>query len=190
MEVREPPATYSEYVLLPEDGPRYEILGGVGRMTPAPGVGHQIISANIQLRLQQFFRQTRLGVVYDAPCDVILSETDVVQPDIFVVLRQRLSIVRSKGVFGAPDLVVEILSPSAPGVDLKHKLALYEKYRVGEYWIVDPQNRTVDLWTSVSAPLDTRHVFAGDGVAQSSCWPELQIPLAEVFDGLEDISPD
>lgn len=187
MEVREPPTTYTEYCLLPEDAPRYEILEGVGYLTPSPGGRHQKISGNIFRSLDQYVRANKAGEVFIGPFDVIFSERDVVQPDVFFVAEERLRIVRDRGVFGPPDLVVEILSPSNASRDLQQKLALYQRYGVREYWVVDPESRTVDVWSSRESSLDTRRVVCGEGLIQSSILPGLAIGLAEVFAGVERI---
>ena len=190
LEVREPPATYAEYRLLPEDAPRYEILEGVGYLAPSPGGRHQKISANLEFQLLQHVRAGGHGEVFDAPFDVVLSEIDVVQPDLLFIAAEHMEIVRDRGVFGAPDLVVEILSPSNSWRDLQEKLALYKRYGVREYWIVDVESRTVDVWRSRESALDTRRVVSGDGTIQSSVLPGLEVPLAEVFAGVERIRLD
>lgn len=190
MEVHEPPATYEQYRLLPEDAPRYEILEGVGYLAPAPGGRHQKISLNILLQLVRHVNAGKLGEVFVAPFDVVLSEKDVVQPDILFLSEEHLGIMRNRGVFGPPDLVVEILSASNALRDLHQKLGLYQRYGVREYWIVDEENRTVDIWTSGDASLDTRRVAGAGGRIESKVLPGLEIPLAEVFAGVERIPLD
>lgn len=187
MEVREPPASYGEYRDLPDDAPRYEIIGGVGYLTPSPGGRHQIVSANLQYRFYQFVQARRLGRVFVAPFDVVLSERDVVQPDLLYVSGGRREIVRERGVFGAPDLIVEIVSPSDPGRDFQRKLALYRQYGVREYWIVDVANRMVVLWLSRKAALDTRRAAAEDGGLESAVLAGFAINLAQIFEGVDQI---
>ena len=187
MEAREPPATYSEYSLLPEDGPRYEIIGGAGVLTPAPGIRHQIVVENIHYLLSRYVRENNLGRIHAAPVDVALSETDVVQPDLLYIQHSRLGLVKARGIFGVPDLVVEVLSPSNIKWDLARKLDLYTRYGVREYWTADPDNRTVDLWVSVGSPLDTRQVISAGGTVKSMVLPGLGLPLAEIFAGMDEI---
>ena len=187
MEVREPPASYAEYMRMPEDGPRYEIIGGVGVLTPAPGSRHQIVVENIHYILSKFVRENGLGRIHAAPFDVILSETDVVQPDLLFITRTRLGLMKARGLFGAPDLVAEVLSPSTVKWDLARKLDLYTSYGVREYWAVDPANRTVDLWMSVATPLDNREVISGGGTLASVVLPGLILPLVEIFAGVDEI---
>ncbi len=116
--------TYDDYLLLPEES-RYEIIDGDLRMSPAPTARHQRIVREIVLILAEFVRRHDLGEVMVSPFDVILSETDVVQPDILFVTKDRASIIREKGAFGAPDLVIEILSPATANRDRTVKAKLY-----------------------------------------------------------------
>ena len=190
MEVHEPPATYTAYCLLPEDAPRYEILEGVGFLTPSPGGRHQKVSRNIERCLDRYVHLNKLGEIYHAPFDVVLAENDVVQPDIFYIKEERSDIAKDRGVFGTPDLVVEILSPSTAKRDLQQKLSLYERYGVREYWIADVENRTVDVWTSRENPLDTRRVAAAGGTIESRVLSGLAITLADIFAGVDEIALD
>ena len=188
VEVREPPANYAEYCRLPEDAPRYEILAGVGYLTPSPGGRHQKVSANVFRGLDRFVQARQLGEVLDAPLDVVFSETDVVQPDLLYIAGDRVDILRDRGVFGPPDLAVEILSPASVRRDLQQKLTLYQRYGVREYWIIDLQNRTVDVWTSRESPLDTRRVVTAGGIIESSILPGLAMELDEIFAGIDRIA--
>ena len=190
MEVREPPANYGEYRDLPDDAPRYEIIEGVGYLTPSPGGRHQIVSANLQFHLHRFVRTNRLGRVFDAPFDVVFSERDVVQPDLLFVPSERRRIIRERGVFGPPDLVVEIVSPTNAQRDFQDKLKLYRCYGVREYWIVDIENRSVGLWVSGEGPLDTCRTVTGDNFVDSAVLAGFSIGLAEIFDGMEEVTGD
>ena len=187
MEVHEPPSTYAEYNLLPADAPRYEILRGVGYLTPAPGTRHQMISANLEQLLYQYVRGHGLGSVYHAPLDVVLSETDVVQPDVIYIARERYGIIKSRGIFGVPDMVIEILSPASMQRDCQQKLALYTRSGISEYWIVGEENRSVDIWTSAETALDTRRVATGETLIQSQVMPGLQVSPAQLFAGIDEI---
>src|SRR5712692_1844860 len=116
--------TYDDYVLLPEDR-RYEILDGDLFMTPAPTPYHQLVSRRIEFLLDAHVRRNELGEVLDAPCDVVLSPNDIVQPDILFIAAARLSIMGEKFITAAPDLVVEILSPSTAERDQILKTKIY-----------------------------------------------------------------
>ena len=130
--------TYQDYLNTPEDK-RYELLDGDLVMSPSPGKLHQSISAQLGWRLVQFTHENQLGQVYHAPFDVILSNIDVVQPDLVFVSQQHQHLITSDNIQGPPDLVVQILSPSTGERDRTFKRTLYAKHGVNEYWIVDPE---------------------------------------------------
>jgi Uma2 family endonuclease len=128
--------TYDDYRNAPEDK-RYELLDGDLVMTPAPAEIHQRTVTLLGWKLAQFVAEHGAGRVYVAPFDVVLSNTDVVQPDLLFVSNARAHVVTAANVQGAPDLVVEILSPSTADRDLTFKRRLYARHGVSEYWIVD-----------------------------------------------------
>jgi len=136
--------TYSEYVLFPEDGKRHEIIRGVHYVTPSPITKHQRVSRWIQFQLFEQIELKGLGEVINAPMDVILSEIDILQPDLMVILRKNLPIVNPKNVRGAPDLVVEITSPATKKRDLELKKDVYRAFGVPEYWIVLCEENAVE----------------------------------------------
>ena len=116
---------------------------------------------------------------------MVLSENDVVQPDILFVSARRLSIVRMEGVFGPPDLVVEVLSSTSIQRDLQEKLALYTRHGVREYWIADPENHAMNIWSGKESPLDSRIAIAGaEDVIKSEVLPGLTFTLADIFAGI------
>ena len=190
MEVHEPPSTYAEYCILNADTPRYEILEGVGYMTPSPGGRHQLVIGNLWHRMYQYAAAAGLGRVFVAPYDVVLSEKDVVQPDVFYISRERIAMVRERAVFGAPDLAVEILSPSSLKRDFCQKLALYEQYGIREYWIVDIANRSIDVWTGTGAAFGNRRLATGDVTVNSVVLTGFTVALADIFEGVDDIPLD
>jgi Uma2 family endonuclease len=136
---------YVDYLHLPNDGKRYQIIGGELYVVPAPMPYHQDISRNLEFILYSFVKERELGRVYYAPCDVVLSEEDVVQPDILFILKEREHIIGKKNVQGAPDLIIEILSPRTMEIDRKLKVKLYERYGVKEYWLVEPERKEVEV---------------------------------------------
>ncbi|MGH7791389.1 MAG: Uma2 family endonuclease, partial [Thermodesulfobacteriota bacterium] len=113
--------TYEDYLLLPEDGNRYEILDGELNVTPAPTTKHQTISGNLFVILHRYVREQRAGKVFSAPVDVILDYSSIVQPDLIFVSKEREEIITEKNVQGAPDLVIEILSPNTVKIDRLRK---------------------------------------------------------------------
>ena len=136
--------TYHDYLLLPEES-RYEIIDGDLQMSPSPTERHQQAAGNLYEVFARFVRERRLGRVLIAPFDVVLSETDVVQPDILFVAKDRAAIIRDNGVFGAPDLVIEVLSPATAQRDRTVKAKLYARAGVKELWLVDPEARTIEV---------------------------------------------
>lgn len=139
--------TYQDYLELPDDGNLYEIINGELIMTPAPVPKHQLIHRKIQNRLTNFVEENRLGEILYAPCDVLLSETNLVQPDIFFIAKANRKIIGEKNIQGIPDLIIEILSPTTAYYDLIEKKELYEKFGVKEYWIVDPKKKWIEIYT-------------------------------------------
>ena len=127
--------TYADYVTTPEDK-RYELLDGELLMTPAPSEAHQRSQAELGYHLITFIKTNGLGRIYYSPTDVVLSDIDVVQPDLLFVSNERMHIITPAGVQGAPDLVVEILSPATAERDKGYKRALYARHGVREYWLV------------------------------------------------------
>ena len=134
---------YADYVQLPDDGNIHEIIDGDHYMSPAPGTDHQRISRRIQFQLMTQLEQTGIGEVFDAPTDLQLSDFDIVQPDLMVILGERGACVSPTKIIGPPSLVVEILSPSTSLRDRSLKLDLYARAGVAEYWIADPEEREV-----------------------------------------------
>ncbi len=172
--------TYEDYLLTPEDR-RYELLDGDLLLTPAPTPYHQRVAGHLFAALLEFVRSRSLGEVIVAPCDVVLSRFDVVQPDILFVRADRLSIVGEKNVQGAPDLVVEVLSPSTEERDREMKAKLYARSGVRELWIVDPTAKTVELYAGSGGAFRRDALFAVADTVTSPLLPGLEIPLARVF---------
>ena len=138
--------TYEDYKHTPEDK-RYELLDGELLMVPAPKVTHQRNARDIGLHLVMFVDEKELGEVFLAPTDVVLSETDVVQPDILFVSKERSYIVTEDNIRGAPDLVVEVLSPSTAQRDRTLKRTLYALHGIPEYWQADTDAKNVLVLT-------------------------------------------
>ncbi|MFP4378517.1 MAG: Uma2 family endonuclease [Spirochaetales bacterium] len=135
--------TYQDYCQLPDDGNRHEIIDGVHFMSPAPSTRHQSASRHIQFSLYRQIEENGRGSVFNAPSDLELSPTDVIQPDIIVVLSENRSIILPSRIRGVPDLVVEILSPSTSERDQGVKRSLYEQHGVPEYWVVDADEEVI-----------------------------------------------
>lgn len=139
--------TYAEFARLPSDGGvRHEIIDGELIVTPAPSVRHQRIVTRVVSLLHDFVGSHALGEVFAGPVDVLFAEGDYVEPDIVFVRKGRSDILTDRGVEGPPDLVVEVTSPATAARDRGSKLERYRLYGVAEYWIVDPDRRTIEVW--------------------------------------------
>jgi Uma2 family endonuclease len=176
--------TYEDYLLFPDDGRRHELIDGEHFMTPSPSTRHQRISRNLLTLLHNYLRQAKAGEAFDAPTDVLLSDMDVVQPDLLFISSHRSSIITERCIHGAPDLVVEIVSETTRKTDEVIKRKLYERYGVQEYWIVDPELEIIKVFRMTeqgyvrSAELSNE---AKDALT-TPLLPDLQIPLREIFE--------
>ena len=181
---RQPPfdiaLTYDDYRRMPE-GERYELIEGDLRRTPAPKTIHQRISRRIETALTDFVEKNRLGEVFHAPIDVVLSDTSVVQPDILFISAERAGIVEEDFIRGAPDLVIEILSPSTADRDRVSKRRLYARFGVKEYWIVDPDGRTAEVCMHTGRELATHQVYTADMRLESPVLKGVSLDLRRVF---------
>ena len=171
---------YEDYRRTPDDE-RYELLDGELIMVPAPRVDHQRVVLRLASVLHAFVEERGLGEVLAAPCDVVLSDTDVVQPDVLFVSRERAHVVVPENVRGAPDLVVEVFSPSTGERDRTVKRALYARHGVREYWQVDTQARTVTVLRSSGADFETEAVYRGDRTARSAVLDGFGVGLERIF---------
>ncbi len=174
------PATWEDVERMPDDGNRYEFIGGRLYMTPAPVTRHQRVSKRLQLALVRLLEETGHGEVFYAPCLVEFPSTsDRVQPDLLFVSNERQGIITEKLMLGAPDLVVEILSPSTAHRDRGIKLDLYARCGVREYWIADPVEDVVDVWRFGGTPGHER--FTGEIPVRLGTARVGMIDLDEVF---------
>ena len=173
--------TYEDYKLMPEEK-RCEIIEGDLLMTPSPVFRHQAIQMRLSLKLFSFIEERDLGQVVAAPMDVILSLENVVQPDVLYIAKERSSIFDRIGhVHGAPDLTVEILSPSTAPRDQVLKRKLYGRFGVREYWIVDPETQNVEVLTLAGSTFETWQRFTADQTLASPLLPGLSIKLGDIF---------
>ena len=173
------PLTYEDLVQIPEDGKRYEVIGGELVVTPAPVKKHQKLSKRLADVLYEQ-EKAGLGEMYYARVDVRLSTNGIVQPDLLFIRRERLGIYLPSGlVEGAPDIVVEILSPSPRGVDLVRKAALYAREGVPEYWVADPDAPALTIYALREGRYEP--VPAEPGTARSPVLPDLVVDLEALF---------
>ncbi len=177
--------TYQDFVQIPDDRDRHEILDGVHYVTPPSVVFHQEISANLFLLLATFVREHKLGSVLYPPIGVVLSAHDIVQPDILFVSNQRRQILTEPNIQGAPDLVIEILSPSTRRRDETLKRRRYEEGGVAEYWLVDPRRKAIRILRRLEGPgfSEAGELFAAsDDTLTTPLLPGLEISVREVFE--------
>jgi Uma2 family endonuclease len=174
--------TYHDLETIPEERPgdRHEVIAGELVVTPSPTPAHQIASGNIAYPLEHHVREHDLGLVLYAPVDVRLTPDNVLIPDILFIARDRLHIIGEKTIDGAPDLVVEILSPGTRQRDLTVKRALYARFGVQEYWIVDPEAKTVTVLTLKDDRYESLPI-ADDGRIASRVLPGLRLTTDQVF---------
>lgn len=164
-----------------EDGNRYEVIQGELFMAPSPNRIHQVISRNLCRLLYPFLDSTNLGSAYNAPMDVYLDDSNVVQPDIIVVLKGSAAKEIPEGIEGAPDLVMEILSPGTSRRDLQDKRELYTKFGAIEYWIVSPEARQIQVYRLKEDPLHPVAIYQEMDTVETPLLPGLTIPGTEVF---------
>ncbi len=173
--------TYQDYLDLPEDGKRYEVINGELVMAPAPSTGHQSVSSNLEFELRKFVEKHKSGKMFHSPIDVVLSKTIVLQPDILIVLNEHKQIITEKNIAGAPDLVIEIVSPSSGYYDLIEKKEIYERFGVEEYWIVDPRKQWLEIYFTGDGKFRLIQRLEKAGIAKSKVLPGFQIQFAKVF---------
>ena len=172
---------YDQLCLLPEDGNQYELFDGELVMTPSPRAHHQDIVVKLTTRLAAYIEPNSLGKVYVAPLDTIMDEYTVVQPDILFVSRERVAEVVKERIEGAPDLVVEVLSPSTFHKDLRRKMRVYSQFGVKEYWIVDPEEQTLALYHRSGEKLQMSRQFSSDETFQSPLFPGFEFEVRNIF---------
>jgi Uma2 family endonuclease len=193
-EENRPKLGYRDYVLFPDDRKRHEIIDGEHFMSPSPRTRHQQVSMNLALIIANFLKKEKIGKIgkigqiFYAPCDVILSDCNIVVPDLVYISRENKGIITKANIQGSPDLIVEILSPSNKSYDRLLKKGLYEAFGVKEYWIVDLDEDTEDAEDTVevyslssSGKFPAPEVYTRSQVLKTKLIPGLEIQLDEVF---------
>jgi Uma2 family endonuclease len=176
--------TYEDHCLYPDDTKRHEIIDGNEYVAPAPNTFHQRIIMRLSAQMHNHAQENDLGEVFTSPIDLIFSDTDVVQPDVLFVAKERAAIVEYHGLTDAPDLVVEVLSESNRRHDEIRKRRLYERYGVREYWIVDPALEQVKVYRRSDGDgfgEKTEHSREHGGTLDPPLLPGLVVSLEELF---------
>lgn len=186
--------TYSDLVALPDDQLRHELIDGEHFVSPSPATAHQEISKRLFVALNTFVERHRLGEVLYAPFDIKLSAYTVLVPDlVFFTTARFADVVNEKHAVAAPDLVVEILSPGTRRRDLGRKRAVYDRDGAREYWIVDPEARSITVLRRPRSDAGltdvTVHALAGDDALESPLFPGLKLRLRDVFRSARDRAP-
>ena len=177
--------TYEDLFSLPDEGKRYEIIEGELYEMPSPNLVHATVIANLIALLIPLV--TKLGGRwFTAPLDVFFEGANPVQPDIVVILPGWSGNLPRRGIEGAPDLIIEVLSPSNRGHDLLTKRSLYAQAGVREYWMVDPEARTIEILTLDRDALHLVSAASGSDTPLSPLLGTLAITAADIFAGIED----
>jgi Uma2 family endonuclease len=173
--------TADDYRAMPETGPRYQLIEGDLIMSPAPNRYHQDISRNLEFLLLKYLEKHPIGKLYHAPFDVYLTQYNVFQPDILFVAKERLSILTEAGAEGAPNLVIEILSPRTAVLDKESKRKVYAREGVEELWILDPAKKTVAQFRLQEDPAEPAAVHGLKHAFGSLCFPGLKLRVRDIF---------
>ncbi len=172
--------TYEDYLKL-EDDKRYEIIEGELIETPAPSVTHQRLVKRLLKLLDEFVEKKSLGEVFVSPIDVILSDTNVVQPDLVFVSKERSDIVQNRGIFGAPDLVVEVISPSTLKKDTEDKKRIYARFGVKELWLIFPGEKAIEVFSLKGDGYEVCSFGYENGRVKSCLLKDFELNLEELF---------
>ena len=181
--------TYADFLLFPDDGKRHELIDGVHYATPSPYIPHQVLVGRLYLAIGNFLATRRhLGRVFLSPVDVVMSEYDVVVPDLIFVARHQESILTEANVQGTPALVVEVLSPSTRRRDEGIKRKLFDDKGVSEYWLVDRKRMQVSAHrraTDGSFPTVATLSAAADDHLDTPLLPGFVLSISELFSEIE-----
>ncbi|KYH33898.1 Uma2 family endonuclease [Neomoorella mulderi] len=172
--------TYDDYCRLPEGAP-YQLIGGELVLTPSPTSYHQIISMQLVSKMVAYVTAKNLGIVLHAPMDVYLEETETYQPDIIFIAHDRMDIIKPEKIEGAPDLVVEILSPTTAYYDLRQKYKVYGKHGVKEYWIIDPQDKSIQVFSLVEGKFKLDQEIEKEGIVRSRVIEGFCVNVVDIF---------
>lgn len=183
--LKEDNLTYDDYASF-HDGHRYELVNGkLELMSPSPSTIHQAISFEIQKRIADSCKEDVL--IFNAPIDVILSQKEVRQPDLVILRKSQLHLLSKRGIEGAPDIVVEILSPSTMNRDKLTKMKSYAYHGIPEYWIVDPISEVLELYHLHDEKYELLQSFSKLDPIVSSILPCAQFSMQEIIDSLPDV---
>ncbi len=174
--------TVDDYLMLGEMNTPCQLINGELIMSPSPSPQHQRISRLVFNKLFQAAEKESAGEVFYAPVDLYIDSKNVFQPDIIFISNKNSHIITDRGIEGTPDLVVEIISPSNVFSDRNRKKSTYQQIGVQEYWIIDPANKTLEIYHRDQPDKDTPKVYlAEEGIVTSTCFTSLTFNLKEIF---------
>jgi Uma2 family endonuclease len=177
-----PKLTFEQFRELPYDGKRYELVHGEVHVTPSSATRHQFTLQNLYENLASYVHKNELGELCLAPLDVRLGEETVLQPDLIFISNARAGIIQENWIEGAPDLAVEVLSPSTAGHDRATKLPIYAEARVPEVWFIDPKAKTVEVLRLHGTKYMVEATYAGHHILTSKLFSGWQLSLDDLFD--------
>lgn len=169
--------TYEDYLTL-DDGVYFEIINGKAHMSPAPELFHQRWARKIFLAVERHVEAEKLGEVFFAPVDVVLDEHNVVQPDLVFIANASFGLLERRGIMGAPDLVVEIISPTSLRRDRYDKRELYARFGVKEFWLADVANRSIEVLSLKAGNYQLFSCATDTGKICSEVLPGFELDLA------------
>ncbi len=173
--------TYDDYYQL-DDDKRYEVIEGeLVEMSAAPRSIHQIILSNLSYELIHYTRHKKIGRVLVSPLDVVFSATNSFQPDLVFISNEDQQIIDEKKINGTPSLVIEILSPSNPDHDRVRKFKIYEKFKVKEYWIIDPIGESIEIFCLEKDKLLSCCLVRDEQKLQSKTFADLSISYNDLL---------
>jgi Uma2 family endonuclease len=173
--------TVADYRAMPEGPPYYQLVEGELIMAPSPGSLHQDIAGNIYFLLRRHVTKHRLGKVCIAPLDVYLSDLTVLQPDVFFLSTRNMGLLQADGVHGAPDLVVEIVSPSNGPLEKKRKRPLYARHGVREEWLIEPELEQIHRYDFATDPGKPVRIVDSEESFETLLLPGLVVSARDVF---------
>jgi Uma2 family endonuclease len=176
------PWTYTRYLRETAEGEYFAVIEGTRISPPRTNSFHQTALLKVCIRLEAFVKQHRLGIVVLGPIDVYLSDTNFVQPDLLFVAKAHTDRITDNGIMGAPDLVIEIISPGSTRADRVTKRQLYARYGVPEYWIISPNERSIEVLSLKAGIYEAAGLYENSEVLASPLLAGFAIKPDELFD--------
>jgi Uma2 family endonuclease len=173
--------TAAEFFSLPEGPPYFQLIDGDLYLSPSPRRFHQKLVVRLVGLLHSYLERHPIGEIYVAPSDVVFTEDTILNPDIYFVSRERAGILTEQGAEGAPDLVVEVLSPGTATLDLGRKREVYAESGVREMWVVSPKTRGVEVYRFAENASEPAAILIEGGTLASALFPDLAVRISDLF---------